>query len=453
MKAIKRMLCLVVSLLVVFSLAACGTTPNDDASPSPSAAAPEESTAPENVVVNVDYMFNMESGTDAKGVAVAKAIERMKADYPNIEISLNTVAHDDYQTKILTDAASGTLPDVFNVKGSWLKNLVTNGQVGNMDEYFAADPEWKDQFIPDSFIDMTYDGSVWGAPFQMLTCGNIFYNEAIFAEAGYDHFPTTWDEYIDCLKAIKEKGYTPIVMGNKGLWVANSCYFGTLCDRTAGQEWYDGIMANDGSASFTDPEVILAMQKFAELAEIGAFNEDMNSIDNIQMHTPYYNGEAASFYDGNWGIADMLVNCPEDILNNTGIAVLPTVEGGKGEAGRVAGGSAWGNAYAASLEGAQRDAAVLFIKYTTDDAYGTDLLDAGDFPGVAVADYDYSKLAPFAKEYFDFRSTMVMSPMYDCHFDTNVIDAMNVGFQEVLTGQITPEQWGEQVQAEYEMTE
>ena len=44
------------------------------------------------------------------------------------------------------------------------------------------------------------------------------------------------------------------------------------------------------------------------------------------------------------------------------------------------------------------------------------------------------------------------SQQYDCHFDTSVIDAMNVGFQELLLGEISAEEWGGNVQDEYEMT-
>ncbi|MHB8062716.1 MAG: extracellular solute-binding protein, partial [Ruminiclostridium sp.] len=315
--------------------------------------------------------------------------------------------------------------------------------------YLKNDPDWKSEFIPDALNDVTYDGSIYGAPFQMLTCGNIFYNKAIFAEAGYSEFPKTWDEYIDCLTKIKGLGYTPISLGNKGLWVANSCYFGTLGDRTATDSWFKGIMANSG-AKFTDPDIVLAVEKLQQLEKLGAFNTDMNSIDNSQQRTAFYKGKAASFFEGNWAISDMIVNCPKEILDNTEIALLPTIPGSKGAGDRVAGGSAWGNAYAASLEGAKRDAAVLFLKYSTDNAYGADLLDAGDFPGVKVPDYDLNKLNPFAKKYYNLRNTWTMAPQYDCQFDTSVIDAMNVGFQNILTNQITPKQWGESVQAEYE---
>ena len=67
-------------------------------------------------------------------------------------------------------------------------------------------------------------------------------------------------------------------------------------------------------------------------------------------------------------------------------------------------------------------------------------------------DYDYGQISPLVAEYVALKETITNSQQYDCHFDTSVIDAMNVGFQELLLGEISAEEWGGNVQDEYEMT-
>ena len=42
--------------------------------------------------------------------------------------------------------------------------------------------------------------------------GTLFYNKAIFAEAGIDKMPATWDEFLDCCQKIKDAGYDPITV-------------------------------------------------------------------------------------------------------------------------------------------------------------------------------------------------------------------------------------------------
>ncbi len=61
--------------------------------------------------------------------------KRLKEDYPNITINYDGSVHDDYQTIMMTYMASDSLPDVFNVKGSWIPNMVANGQLGTIDEF------------------------------------------------------------------------------------------------------------------------------------------------------------------------------------------------------------------------------------------------------------------------------------------------------------------------------
>ncbi len=44
-------------------------------------------------------------------------------------------------------------------------------------------------------------------------------------------------------------------------------------------------------------------------------------------------------------------------------------------------------------------------------------------------DYDYGQISPLVAEYVALKETITNSQQYDCHFDTSVIDAMNVGFR------------------------
>lgn len=330
--------------------------------------------------------------------------------------------------------------------------MVENGQLGTMDEFFEADEEWSQGFTDDILFDMEYDGHYYGAPFQDLCCSLVIYNKDIYASVGYDHFPETWDELIDCFTKLKEAGYVPLGMGNSGQWVANSCMFGALGDRGAGQSWYDDIMNGTGDG-FLDKNMLLGVEKMAELSEMGFMNDNMNSIDQFEVMPPYLEGQYASYIDGSWTFATLIATAGDDqsVVEKSGVAVLPPIEGGKGEYPATPGGSAWGQAYNANLTGAKKEAARLFIKYISDEQWCMDLAEKGDFGGMSV-DYDYSQISPILGEYVTLKDSVIKTPQYDCHFDTSVIDTMNTGLQELLLGEITAEEWGSRVQEEYELT-
>lgn len=449
----RRKIAVLVSLLMVCStLGACGTTEQESESSDVEVGAAENGEFTEEVTLDVAMMWPLDSTTDAKSYALNRAIERLNEDYPNITINYDGSVHDDYQTIMMTYAAADTLPDVFNVKGSWIPSMVENGQLGTMDEFFEADEEWSQGFTNDILFDMEYDGHYYGAPFQDLCCSLVIYNKDIYASVGYDHFPETWDELIDCFTKLKEAGYVPLGMGNSGQWVANSCMFGALGDRGAGQSWYDDIMNGTGDG-FLDKNMLLGVEKMAELSEMGFMNDNMNSIDQFEVMPPYLEGQYASYIDGSWTFATLIATAGDDqsVVEKSGVAVLPPIEGGKGEYPATPGGSAWGQAYNANLTGAKKEAARLFIKYISDEQWCMDLAEKGDFGGMSV-DYDYSQISPILGEYVTLKDSVIKTPQYDCHFDTSVIDTMNTGLQELLLGEITAEEWGSRVQEEYELT-
>ena len=453
-------------------LAGCGTSKEDAA---PEAEAPveteeagtEEAAEPaepahetsdgeaftEEVSLDVAMMWSLDSDTDAKGYAMNRALERLKADYPNITVNYDGSVHDDYQTIMMTYAAADTLPDVFNIKGSWLKKFVENEQIGALDEFFERDKEWFDGFSEGALFDMKHDGKYYGAPFQNLSCSVIIYNKEIYQSVGYDTFPETWDEMIECFTKLKEAGYTPLGVGNKGQWVANSCLFGALGDRAAGEQWYNDIMSGTGDG-FNNADILKGVEAMYELGAKGFLNDNVNSIDQYETMPPYLNEQYASYVDGSWTFGTLIATAGDDqsILEKSGVALFPKLDGGKGEFPATPGGSAWGQGYNANLEGAKKEAAYLFMKYTSDDEWCADLASKGDFGG-RTKEYDYSVVSPLVQQYVELLPTWKATPMYDVHYDTAVIDAMNVNFQEVLAGTLKAEEWGQRVQEEYELAE
>lgn len=468
-KTISLLLTAIMCISMLMACGSTGSTPTAGTSAEGSEAAVQETASAEpassegqtasgeekfteEVTLNVAMMWALDSTTDAKSYAMNHALERLKADYPNITVNYDGSVHDDYQTIMMTYSAADTLPDVFNVKGSWLKNFIDNGQIGTMDEFFDKDKEWFDGFDKGALFDMEYDGHYYGAPFQNLGTSLIIYNKDIYESVGYDAFPETWEEMITCFEKLKAAGYIPLGVGNKGQWVANSCLFGALGDRGAGGQWYQDIMNGTGEG-FKDANMLKGVTGMAELAEKGFFNDNMNSIDQFEVMPPYLNEKYASYVDGSWTFGTLIATAGEDqsVVNNSGVAMFPKMTDGLGEYPAIPGGSGWGQAYNANLEGAKKEAAYLFMKYTSDDTWCADLAEKGDF-GARTKAYDYTSVSPLVQQYAEYLPTWTLTPMYDCHFDTAVIDAMNTNFQEVLAGKIKADEWGKRVQEEYELS-
>jgi raffinose/stachyose/melibiose transport system substrate-binding protein len=315
----------------------------------------------------------------------------------------------------------------------------------------AKDTAWKDGFIPDAFNDFMVDGKITGAPMQMTSTSIVYYNADIFKKAGYDAFPTTWDDFTAALTKIKDMGITPISMGNKDQWVAGSCLLSALGDRFTGTEWFNNIRDKQG-AKFTDKPFVDTLAAIQDLSKMGAFNSDINSLDNSQQRTSYYNGKSAMFIEGGWAVSSVATDAPKDILANTHLALLPGVNGGAGKANATAGGSGWAIAINANLEGAKLDAAIELAKLLTGTTAANMKAELGDVSGSVATDYDKTKSSPLFVEYLKLLETSTMTPVYDIQLTPDIIQTMNKGLQELLIPDSpqTPEKLAAAIQETYE---
>ncbi|WP_424767804.1 extracellular solute-binding protein [Paenibacillus sp. sgz302251] len=445
----KRSIKLLTTLLIGATIVVSGCGNNSSAPSSGSGGNTGNSEAPQIKLTLTDSWTT--TSTQAVDIVHRKLIEQFKSENPNVEISEDILDNASLKTKIKTLAAGNSLPDVFMLLGSDAKMLLENKRIMPLDDILAQDEEWKNGFIPAAFSDFMIDGQLTGAPMQMTSTSIVYYNANILKQAGYETFPATWDEFIDALKKIKELGYTPISMGNKDQWVAGSGLLSPLGDRFTGTEWFNSIRDKQG-AKFTDPEFVGTLTAIKELSNLGAFNSDINSLDNSQQRTAYYNGKAAMFIEGGWAVSSLVTDAPKEVLDQTHLAVLPVVNGGKGEANATSGGSGWAIALNAELEGEKLEAALKLVKLLTGEQAANMKAELGDSSGTAATDYDKSKSSPLFEEYLQLLSSVEMTPVYDIQLSPEIIQTMNKGLQELLIpgDHKTPEKLAEEIQEAYE---
>ncbi|MDO5407121.1 MAG: extracellular solute-binding protein [Eubacteriales bacterium] len=392
----------------------------------------------------------LNSMTPGEGTAISyrAVLSKFEEENPNIHLDEETIANADMATKVQTLAAADELPDIFMLKGQMVKNFVENGKVLCVDDILNEDPEWRDSFKDGIFSNYIVDGKTYGIPYQITnTC--VFYNKDLFAKAGVENFPKTWDEFIEAVKKIKASGVTPIVLGNKAKWNAESVIMSTLGNRCTGDEWYQSIRDKNG-ASFTDPEFVASLQALANLADAGAFNTDVNSLDNIQQRQVYMNGEAAMSIDGSWTIVEFDNNAPQEILETTEVAALPMVDGGKGNPDAITGGSGWAYAVNANIDPAKLPAVKKYLRAVAGVEFANEMAKIGTNTVIEPTENnegDPSKVV--ATKFNEFQKGRQYIPVYDHQLSSGIMDVMQSGLQELLIGRISAEELAQKIQEEY----
>jgi raffinose/stachyose/melibiose transport system substrate-binding protein len=432
MEAFMKRILFVLAIATVLVFSACGKKDSSTASG-----------GGEKITLNIMHFHTIETmaaNSEAKAYHAMK--DKFIKEHPNVTINETIFQQTDYHTKIMALAAAGEMPDIFFTKGSWVQNFYDNNLMADLTPYMDTTVYRDGIFIP-----FTRNGKIFASPIQFVVTSLVYYNEKLFKEIGFDHFPKTWDELVQADKAFKAKGIATISLGNKDKWPYESCLVSTLGDRFTGTDWTQSIILNDGKAKFTDPEFITTLQYSQQLASM--FNKDFNAINNEQSTVYYGNGRAASTFEGSWSLAFQLQNSDPEVLANTRLAIMPAVPGMKGDPLATSGGSGWSQSANSKLTGAALQAAVDFIKQTTGvEASQFMMEDTGLLGQCEVPVKDKASLPKLSQEYLDYVGTLKLVPIYDIQMEGSVIDVMNSKLQELLAGTATPQEVAAAIQAE-----
>jgi len=404
----------------------------------------KEEPAVENITLTFAGYFTKENA-EANAIAFHESKEKYLKEHPNVTIDEEILAHDSYETKMMAMAASGEVPDFFQLKATWIENFIDNDLIEPLDDLIKSDSAWKNNFYPGAFADFTFNNKIYGIPYQIVTVSNLLYNKGIFEECGIDAFPSNKEDFENAIKTLRAKGFIPITAGNKGGWFLDVVVFRGILDRYADTEWKQS-MINGRGAKLTDPEFVNALKELKKWGDLNAFNEDLNSIDYMQMRNHYFNRKAAMMMDGAGGMKPISDSAPEEILNETVVTVLPPLAGGTPNGNPSTAG--WSLGYYKHIDAAKKEVVWDLLKYLSNRAHAKIIVENNGFPAMNPGEYDQSKLSDLTNKYNAMLNNAVMTPLIN--FPPAVLQVLYSGLQEMMIGQISPEELAEKLQTELE---
>ena len=377
--------------------------------------------------------------------------------HPDITLNQNVLANAEYKTQIATLAAAGDLPDVFLLQGMNTKDWAKQGLIMDLTDTIKASPYYND-YVQNYFTPFTDGDSVYGYPVLTGgTCTVVIYDKAMWKEAGYDAFPTTWEDVEKAAEYFNDQGITTVAFGNGGKWQANSDFLSTLGNRYTGPDWFLSLINKDGAA-FTDEAFVNALKETQHLFnETDIFNEDFNAVTNEDAREYYISGDAAAFIGGNWDesyIWATLKESDEEKWNNMGFAVLPQ----PADATEAPNSQNIGLGYAVAINSKLADdpdklaAAIDLAQEVTGPAFASYVAENYALGGLTkVGDVDLSQFDQITQDFYNY-SYVDTEPceIYDSYITNAVWDVLNTDLQSMMNGEIAPEDVAANAQKAYE---
>ena len=406
-------------------------------------------------------MMHFSTSEESEGNGGSDGFRTMIAEWikanPSVKLNQNVLANDEYKTQIATMASAGDLPDVFLLQGMNTKSWAKQGLIMDMTDIIKASPYYSD--YNSSYFTPFRDGDkVYALPaLTGGTCTVVIYDKEMWKEAGFDSFPTTWEDVKKADAYFKKHGKDyAIAFGNGGQWQGNSCFLSTLGDRYTGSEWFMSII-NKGGAKFTEDSFVKALDYTQKLFQSGIFNKDFNSITNEDAREYFIAGDAPAFIGGNWDesyiVATLKESNPEKYANLY-FAVLPQPADAKYNPKGQNIGLGYGIAFNAKLkDNPEKLKACIDLAYKlTGPDFANYVASKYALGGLTkVASVDLSKFDRVDQDFYKY-SYVDTTPceIYDSYVDPAVWSVCNTELQSLLNGSGTAKKVAADMQQAYE---
>ena len=401
------------------------------------------------------YSTSEEADGNGGSDAFRTTIANWEAAHPDITLNQNVIANAEYKTEIATLAAADDLPDVFLLQGMNTIAWADQGLVMDLTDTIKASPYY-DQYNQSYFTPFTVGDKIYGFPaLTGGTCTVVIYDKQMWKDAGFDEFPSTWEDVEKASEYFNEQGITTIAFGNGGQWQANSCFLSTLGNRYTGPEWFSSLIAKDGAA-FTDDTFVAALKETQHLFnETKIFNEDFNAVTNEDAREYYISGAAAAFIGGNWDESYIWASLQEtDKFDQIGFAVLPQ----PADATEAPNSQNIGLGYAVAINPKVAEdpdklaAAIDLAQELTGPAFASYVAENYALGGLTkVDDVDLGGFDQITQDFYNW-SYVDTDPceIYDSYIDSAVWSVLNTDLQTMMNGEMSPEDVAANAQAAYE---
>lgn len=326
----KKWLAALLSLGMVFAMAACKQSENPESEKEkPSAPAEQESgakpseSAPSGKEVVINYP-TFQTGVNTAAPVVDSLIQDFNQKFTGkYKIVKEDVPGDqNYIDKIKTMLGTNNLPPVVYGAGYNLLDLVlAKGMAVDLTEAVNADAAWKALFDDKAMAANSRDGKIYASSAESNRIG-YFYNKELFKKAGIEKPAETWDEFFDQCEKLKAAGITPLAMDTADSAWVTQLWMGAMVgtENEAGLKFMNTMNPKD----YNTPEMIKAatqiqtlFQNDTTLDAVGGKYE--NAANN------FLSGQVAMMANGPWMIGDFsdATKAPEGFAEKVGNAIYP----------------------------------------------------------------------------------------------------------------------------------
>lgn len=221
---------------------------------------------------------------------LSQAVKDFKAQ-TGITVKFEVISWNALFNRILTADLSGENPDVLNIGNTWSATLQATRAFLPFDKANLDAIEGKDRFLSTSFAASGAPGQVpTSVPLYGLSYG-LFYNKAMFRQAGIQSPPTTWNQFIQDAKLLTNPKIGQWGVAIEGASITENAHWAFILSNQQGGSLFD----QNNVPTFDSAQNVRAIKFYTDLISKYkvAGPQDVEYSTGTQAPADFANGKAA----------------------------------------------------------------------------------------------------------------------------------------------------------------
>lgn len=271
--------------------------------------------------VSIPVILIVDSSTGIKNEEAL--IERFNEMYDGkwqADVQWIMETEEEYRQNLKRQNVTDTLPAIITdlrMLPAFYYMMIQDGRIEELSDEILKDEEWMDMIEPAVLEACSEDdGSIYLSPISTaaFSCSGVFWNEELFAQAGIEEFPDTWEEFWDCCQRLEECGITPLALHTEGTaWAPMLFATAEVASTEEGAEFmeqfYPETYQNDSGI-----RIARTLQRlFSYTTEDALYTDFDVSYEN------FFSGKAAMIPNGYW----MMDQIPEEWQDKVRFSAFP----------------------------------------------------------------------------------------------------------------------------------
>jgi len=203
-------------------------------------------------------------------------------------------------TVLRARVTAGDPPTAVQMLGFDIQDWAAEGVLANLDSV-AAEEGW-DAVVPAALQAFSkYDGHWIAAPVNVHSTNWVWANKTMLDGLGIAQ-PTTWDEFVAAMQAVKDSGKTALAHGGQP-WQEATMFDGVVLS-VGGADFYRKAFVDLDEAALTGPQMLEAFKRMETLRSFT--DENFSGRDWNLASAMVINDEAAFQIMGDWAKGEFL---------------------------------------------------------------------------------------------------------------------------------------------------